>query len=113
MSEQEIASRLKEHLQHCINHHGRITKHDKGYCIQYIKDFTDKKKITKEDAEKFYRDKVLYNGTVKSEIFDDMEYITYMDGELLIKNKQCGTLNISVSKIKDLFKELQLVGGVV
>ena len=110
MSEQEITSRLKEHLQHCINHHGRITKHDKGYCINYIKDFTGKKK---KDAEKFYRDKVLYNGTIKSEIFDDMEYTTYMDGELLIKTEKCGTFNISACNINDLFKELQMVGGVV
>ena len=110
MSEQEITSRLKEHLQHCINEHGRISKYDKGYCIQYIMDFTGMKK---KDAERFYRDEVLYNGTVKSEIFDDMEYITYMDGELVIKNKQCGVLNISADKIKDLFKELQMVGGVV
>ena len=44
---------------------------------------------------------------------NDMEYITYMDGELIIKNKQCGVLNISVNKIKDLFKELQMVGGVI
>ena len=62
MSEQEITSRLKEHLQHCINHHNHINKNDRNYCIRYIMDFTGMKK---KDAERFYRDNVLYNGTVK------------------------------------------------
>ena len=110
MSEQEIVSRLKGHLQHSINDHGRINKYDKGYCIQYIMDFAGMKK---KDAEKFYREKVLYKNTVKSEKFNDMEYTTYMDGELLIRNKQCGVLEISVDKMDDWFKELRMVGGVI
>ena len=110
MSEQEVISRLKEHIQHCLNDHGRITKYDKGYCIRYIMDFTGKKK---KDAEKFYREKVLYKDTVKSEKFEDTEYMRYLDGELVVKTEKYGTLNISACKINDLFKELQMVGGLL
>lgn len=110
MSEQEVISRLKEHLQHCIQHHGQISSHDKAYCINYIKDFTGKKK---KDAEIFYREQVLYKDTIKSEKFEDTEYMRYLDGELVVKTEKCGIFNISACKINDLFKELQMVGGVI
>lgn len=108
MSEQEVITRLKEHIQHCINHHGQISSRDENYCIAYIKDFLN---LKKKEAEQFYRDNILYKDTVKSEKIDGTEYMRYLDGELVVKTEKCGILNISACMINDLFKELQMVGG--
>lgn len=110
MSEREVISRLKEHLQYCINHHGHINGRDKCYCINYIKDFIG---LKKREAEKFYRDNVLYKDTIKSEKIEGTEYIRFLDGELVVKTEKCGTLNISCCNIDDLFTELKIIGGVV
>lgn len=106
MSEQEITSRLKEHLKHCINHHGRINNDDRGYCIRYIMDF---KQCNKAEAEELYKE-VLYKDTIKSEIFEGTEFYRYMNGELVIKTQNCGMLNISMENIPKLIKELERLG---
>ena len=105
----EIAKRLKEHLQHCIQTHGRITKYDKNYCIRYIMDFQPKFK--KQEAESFYRDNVLYEKSIECEKLN-ITFDVYMDGEIIINAGDCGLLNVAKGKIKDFVKELQIVGGI-
>ena len=69
--------------------------------------------LKKKEAERFYRDNVLYKDTIKSKKLEGTEYIRFLDGELVVKTEKCGTLNISACKIDTLFAELKVLGGVV
>ena len=37
MEEKEVIRMLKEHILHCIQDHGKLTKFDRGYCLRYIR----------------------------------------------------------------------------
>lgn len=79
MSEQEVISCVKGHLQARFNKSGNITKSDKSKCVDMIKDFLPY--LTKKDAEKFFRDKILKGITFDSA---DISGIKYVQGD-------CGT----------------------
>ena len=110
MSLTEIVKRLKEHLRHCIQTHGKINKYDKNYCIRYIMDFQPEFK--KQDAELFYRDKVLFEKSIECKKLN-ITFDLYMDGEIIINAGDCGLLDITKGAIKEFVRELQIVGGMV
>ena len=79
MSEQEVIACVKGHLQARFNKMSNITKSDKSKCVDMIKDFLPH--LTKKDAEKFFRDKILKGITFDS---NDITGIKYVQGD-------CGT----------------------
>lgn len=110
MSEQEVITCLKEHLKYCMNRYKVITKERKRECICMIMDFLPK--LSKEQAEALFEDKILFERTEDSKHFDNIRYQKYING-IVVEIKQGKTLMIDNSDIGIFTKELQTVGGAI
>lgn len=110
MSEQEVITCLKEHLKYHMNRYNTISEQCKKDCVERIKGFLPK--LSKEQAETLFEDKILFERTEDSKHFDNIRYQKYING-IVVEIKQGKTLMIDNSDIGIFTKELQTVGGVM
>lgn len=117
MEEKEVIRMLKEHILHCIQDHGKLTKFDKGYCLRYIMDFVfydsaDNEKVMTKKAEKFLREKVLVRIDIPSESFENTKYIVVGDC-VVVDSQDNGMLCISKKSIAEFIRELKRMGEAI
>lgn len=76
MTEPEVITCVKNHLQGRFNQIPQLTKQDKAYCIRMIMDFLPYMK--KSDAQKFFEENILKDLTFDS---TDISGIKYEQGD--------------------------------
>ena len=105
MNEQEVISRLKEHLQYCFNKDKEtITKRDRAECIKMIMDFFPHMK--KNDAEIFFRDNIIKDLKLISNEFAGVTYTSDGIATNIVSSADGQNINIYKENIKEFATEL-------